>query len=173
MPPPNIAIVASKGDAKNEQAKVSSEKTSVSKSLVQTTSQPSKRVRQRSVGTVSPFVNTVEVFRSSKLLEFPFSSLEGGKSIYEQFINSVRDKSYPSETRLERHHIKPLHAGGTNEPENLVRISIEDHAKAHLLRYMAYNEEGDLLAYKFRKGDTDEAFLRRSRLGLAARRAKN
>ena len=29
------------------------------------------------------------------------------------------------------HHIVPRHMGGTDEPENLVEVSIEEHAELH------------------------------------------
>lgn len=30
------------------------------------------------------------------------------------------------------HHIIPKHMGGSNEPSNLVELSIDDHAEAHI-----------------------------------------
>ncbi len=44
------------------------------------------------------------------------------------------------------HHIVPRHAGGTNDPENLVRVTIEEHAELHFARYLQYGELGDWLA---------------------------
>jgi hypothetical protein len=45
------------------------------------------------------------------------------------------------------HHIVPRHAGGTDDPENLVRVTVEEHAELHLARYLEYGEENDWLAY--------------------------
>ena len=44
------------------------------------------------------------------------------------------------------HHIVPKHAGGTNDPENLMRVTVEEHAELHLARYLEYGELGDWLA---------------------------
>ncbi len=44
------------------------------------------------------------------------------------------------------HHIVPRHAGGTNDPENLVRVTVEEHAELHFARYLKYGEMGDWLA---------------------------
>lgn len=30
-----------------------------------------------------------------------------------------------------RHHIIPRHAGGTDDPSNLVELTVEEHAEAH------------------------------------------
>jgi hypothetical protein len=43
-----------------------------------------------------------------------------------------------------RHHIKPKHAGGTDAAENLVELSIDEHAQAHKL---LWEEHGDKLDY--------------------------
>jgi hypothetical protein len=32
---------------------------------------------------------------------------------------------------IHKHHIIPKHAGGTNDPSNLVELTIEQHAEAH------------------------------------------
>ena len=44
------------------------------------------------------------------------------------------------------HHIVPKHAGGTDDPSNLVRVTIEEHAELHLARYLEYGEKGDWIA---------------------------
>ena len=33
------------------------------------------------------------------------------------------------------HHIVPRHMGGTDNPENLVKLTVEEHAMAHLKLY--------------------------------------
>jgi hypothetical protein len=45
------------------------------------------------------------------------------------------------------HHILPKHAGGTNDPSNLIRLSIEDHAEAHRLLYEEYGRWQDRVAW--------------------------
>ena len=44
------------------------------------------------------------------------------------------------------HHIVPKHAGGTDDPDNLVRVTIEEHAELHLARYLEHGEWGDYIA---------------------------
>ena len=31
------------------------------------------------------------------------------------------------------HHIIPKHAGGTNAPDNIARLTVEEHSEAHRL----------------------------------------
>ena len=54
------------------------------------------------------------------------------------------------------HHIIPKHAGGTDDPSNLVKLTIEEHAQAHLDLYEKNKDERDLLAYKFLLGQIDK-----------------
>lgn len=49
---------------------------------------------------------------------------------------------------LHQHHIIPRHAGGTDDPANLVYLTIEEHANAHRLLYEQYNRQEDYLAWK-------------------------
>ena len=46
------------------------------------------------------------------------------------------------------HHIVPKHAGGTDDPSNLVRLTIEEHAEAHKKLYEQYGREQDLWAWQ-------------------------
>jgi len=92
--------------------------------------------------------------------------------ISQQFIESFKTKKYMTGTRLEKHHILPLHAGGNNNSDNLILLSIEDHALAHFYRFLAYLDKNDKLAYLFRKNDNSEAFLLRSQQGLQSREKK-
>ena len=57
------------------------------------------------------------------------------------------------------HHIIPKHMGGTDEPENLIELSIEEHAAAHLELYEKYGSRHDLWAYNYLSGNTKEAML--------------
>jgi len=45
------------------------------------------------------------------------------------------------------HHIVPKHMGGGNEPSNLVRLSIEEHAEAHKMLYEKFGIEADKIAW--------------------------
>lgn len=46
-----------------------------------------------------------------------------------------------------KHHIIPRHAGGSNDPSNLLKCNIAMHAFMHQLRYQEEKEEYDRLAY--------------------------
>lgn len=92
--------------------------------------------------------------------------------IYQQFVEAFKKKIYIFPTCLEKHHILPLHAGGSNNSENILILSIEDHALAHFYRFLASKDKNDKLAYLFRKNDKKEAFLLRSKKGLLSREKK-
>lgn len=55
------------------------------------------------------------------------------------------------------HHIIPRHMGGTDDPSNLIELSREEHAMAHLKLYEEYGKKEDLGAYYLLIGQTDEA----------------
>lgn len=46
------------------------------------------------------------------------------------------------------HHIIPKHMGGTDDPSNLIRLSVEEHAEAHKALYEQHNKIEDLWAYQ-------------------------
>lgn len=45
-----------------------------------------------------------------------------------------------------KHHKLPKHAGGGNDPENLIKVSIEEHANLHLARYLDQGDKEDWIA---------------------------
>ena len=47
----------------------------------------------------------------------------------------------PLEDRIEKHHIIPKHAGGSNEINNIVLFSTKNHTFAHYYRFLAYQEK--------------------------------
>ena len=51
-----------------------------------------------------------------------------------------------------KHHIIPKHIGGTDDPSNMITLTIEEHAQAHLELYEKYNRWQDLCAYKALSG---------------------
>lgn len=53
--------------------------------------------------------------------------------IYAAFIDDRKAKQPQAPDYFEKHHIKPRCLGGGDEPENLVRLTPEDHLFAHLL----------------------------------------
>lgn len=46
-----------------------------------------------------------------------------------------------------KHHIVPKHAGGTDDPSNLVELTVEEHAEAHRKLYEQYGRWQDKLAW--------------------------
>lgn len=55
------------------------------------------------------------------------------------------------------HHIIPKHAGGTDDPSNLVRLTVAEHAEAHRLLWEQHGRPEDKLAWLLLAGKTDEA----------------
>jgi len=45
------------------------------------------------------------------------------------------------------HHIIPRHMGGSDDPSNLIRLTVEEHAEAHRILYEKYGLEQDRLAW--------------------------
>ena len=50
------------------------------------------------------------------------------------------------------HHIVPKHMGGTDDPNNLIELSVEEHAEAHKKLYEEYGNEYDRIAYEALSG---------------------
>lgn len=46
-----------------------------------------------------------------------------------------------------KHHIVPRHAGGTDDPENIVELTIEEHAEAHRLLWEEHGRWQDRIAW--------------------------
>lgn len=46
-----------------------------------------------------------------------------------------------------KHHIIPRHAGGTDDPTNLIELSVEEHAEAHRVLYEQYGKVQDRRAW--------------------------
>ena len=47
-----------------------------------------------------------------------------------------------------KHHIVPRHAGGTDDPSNMITLTVEEHAEAHRKLYEQYGRREDMLAWK-------------------------
>tara|TARA_R110002153_G_scaffold187372_1_gene340410 strand:- start:28 stop:579 length:552 start_codon:yes stop_codon:yes gene_type:complete len=47
-----------------------------------------------------------------------------------------------------KHHILPRHAGGTDDPSNIVELTVEEHAEAHRKLYEEHGRWQDKLAWK-------------------------
>ena len=55
-------------------------------------------------------------------------------------------------TIYHKHHIIPRHMGGTDDPSNLVRLTVEEHAEAHKKLYEEHGLTQDYLAWKGLEG---------------------
>lgn len=53
----------------------------------------------------------------------------------------------PAMTIYHKHHIVPKHAGGTDEPSNLILLTIEEHAEAHRILYETHGRWQDKVAW--------------------------
>jgi hypothetical protein len=47
-----------------------------------------------------------------------------------------------------KHHIIPRHMGGTDDPSNLIALTVEQHAEAHRLLYEQYRHWQDYVAWQ-------------------------
>ncbi len=56
-----------------------------------------------------------------------------------------------------KHHIIPKYMGGTDDESNLVRLTIAEHAQAHLDLYNKYHDVRDHVAYRMLLGQIDKA----------------
>lgn len=53
----------------------------------------------------------------------------------------------PKKKGYHRHHVIPKHQGGTDDDDNIVYLTPEEHAKAHLELYEKYGKYEDAQAY--------------------------
>jgi hypothetical protein len=58
---------------------------------------------------------------------------------------------------LHKHHIVPRYAGGTDDPTNLVELTVPAHAEAHRLLYEQHGKLQDKLAWLLLSRMTEEA----------------
>lgn len=47
-----------------------------------------------------------------------------------------------------KHHIIPRHVGGTNEPSNIIELTIDEHADAHKILYETHGRWQDYIAWQ-------------------------
>lgn len=53
---------------------------------------------------------------------------------------------------MHKHHIIPKHMGGSDDPSNLILLTVEEHAEAHRLLFEKYGLKQDELAWKALSG---------------------
>lgn len=60
-----------------------------------------------------------------------------------------------------KHHIVPKHAGGTDDPSNIIKVNIPMHIFLHKLRWEELGDKYDYIAYSCLEGQmlTDEASI--------------
>lgn len=63
------------------------------------------------------------------------------RKLYEQYHNVKLDKN------MEVHHVVPVYAGGTDDIDNLIAVTKEEHANLHLKRYEEKGDFRDLCSY--------------------------
>ena len=58
---------------------------------------------------------------------------------------------------IHKHHIIPKHMGGTDDPSNLVELTVEEHAEAHKKLFEEYGQWQDEIAWKCLSGQITQA----------------
>lgn len=61
---------------------------------------------------------------------------------YYDFITECKDKNYPEGSYLEKHHIVPRSLGGSDDEDNLILLTPEDHYTAHEWLDLMYPNTG-------------------------------
>ena len=76
------------------------------------------------------------------------------QEIYNKFLQERKTSKLEEVTH--RHHIVPRYEQGSNRENNLVRLSVKDHATAHWLRYKWLGKLQDKVAWLMLSGKTVE-----------------
>ena len=58
---------------------------------------------------------------------------------------------------MDRHHIIPKHAGGSDDPSNIIEVTRPQHAELHFALYLEHGRIGDFYAAHMLAGHTEEA----------------
>lgn len=83
------------------------------------------------------------------------------KEIYKNFILRCKSQNIPDGIYFEKHHIVPRSHGGTDCPENIVKLTFRQHIFAHKLLWKTYKKSSDLMAVMLMTGA--ELDVRRAR----------
>jgi hypothetical protein len=49
---------------------------------------------------------------------------------------------------IHKHHIIPKHAGGSDDPSNIIELTVAEHAEAHRILFETYNRWEDYIAWQ-------------------------
>lgn len=73
-----------------------------------------------------------------------------------------------------KHHIIPKHMGGTDDPSNLVKLTVEEHALAHKQLWEKHGKNEDYLAYRCLSSQisNQEFYYEKAKLGGYALKGK-
>lgn len=69
-----------------------------------------------------------------------------------------------------KHHIIPKHAGGTDDPSNIIELTVEEHAEAHRLLYEQYGRHQDWLAWQGLAGLMKKEEIVKQQLSMAGKK---
>jgi hypothetical protein len=75
-----------------------------------------------------------------------------------------------STTTYHNHHIIPKHAGGTDDPANIARLTVSEHTEAHRKLYEEYGRWEDKIAYQALSGIIDNEEVIRQKCIEAGKR---
>jgi hypothetical protein len=75
-------------------------------------------------------------------------------------------------TIYHKHHILPRHAGGTDDPTNLIKLTIEEHAEAHRILYEEHGRWQDYVAWKALSNSIPKAEIIKLKQSLATKGKK-
>ena len=65
------------------------------------------------------------------------------------------------------HHIIPKHMGGTDDPSNLIELTMEEHAEAHRILYEQHGHWQDYCAWQALSGRMGREEILRMKQGMA------
>lgn len=70
------------------------------------------------------------------------------KLLYSKLVLRFKSQQIQDDIYVETHHIVPRHAGGDDSDENLVVVTYRQHRLLHKVRFKAFGEKGDFIAYR-------------------------
>lgn len=96
-------------------------------------------------------------------------------NLYKKIVSDVvskRDfKKINEETIWHNHHILPKHLGGKNDKENLVKVTVDEHATIHKKLFKKFNQKQDWLAWQGLAGFLGKEKIISESIKLGSRKA--